>query len=104
LEAMVALGAKGESIDHLFKRRENGEEVEGGRPGGRNIMIEDPALLEKVGATEPIPRQEYIRRRFEAGAHRRESTTELGVVYRLVSAGAEGLFHRHQTSSKRGGC
>lgn len=104
LEAMVALGARGESFDHLFKRRENGEEEEeGGRPGGRNIMIEDPALLEKVGATEPIPRQEYIRKRFEAGAHRREITTELGVVYQIVFAATKGMFNAHHTPGKRGG-
>jgi len=104
LEAMVNLAAKGESIDHLFKKHEDNEDGgASGKAGGRAIIIEDPELLSKVGETEPIPRQDYIKKRFEQDTHRREITEELGVAYQIVFGATRDMQNKHHAPGKRGG-
>lgn len=104
IEAMINLGAKGESFEHLFKHREDTEEAgEAGKPGGRSIMIDDTELLAKIGATEPVARADYIRQRFEQGTHRREITNELGVAYQIIFAATKEMFNKHHAPGKRGG-
>lgn len=102
LVGKIAEGAEVEEIEKLL----GSEEVESERktnPGRKGITIDDPELLAKIKSDQPVSRADYIRRRFEDGAHRSEITKELDVAYQIIFAATKDMTNAHHSPGKRGG-
>lgn len=95
LDAIVLRIAKEEPFTDLLK--EDGNQDGESKPGGRSIVVTHPETGQEM------PRADYIRERFEGGAHRREITEELGVAYQIVFASTRDLTNAHHAPGKRGG-